>query len=34
MKIKTVTMYRPCNQKEMDLVVESGYKKWPPRLPD
>ena len=34
MKNKTVTMYRPCGQKEMDLVIESGYKKWPPRLPD
>ncbi len=33
-KSKTVTMYRPCAQKEMDLVIESGYKKWPPRLPD
>lgn len=33
-KSKTVTMYRPCGQKEMDLVKVSGYKKWPPRLPD
>ncbi len=32
--MKTITMFRPCNQKEMDLVVECGYKKWPPRLPD
>ncbi len=30
--IETVTMYRPCNQAELDLVIESGYKKWPPRL--
>ncbi|MBU2714400.1 hypothetical protein [Zooshikella harenae] len=30
----TVTMYRPCGQKELDLVAESDYKRWPPRLPD
>ncbi len=29
-----VMMYRPCGQKELDLVAESGYKAWPPRLPD
>ena len=29
----TVTMYRPCGQEELDLVIASGYKKWPPRLP-
>jgi len=28
----TITMYRPCNQAELDLVIESGGKKWPPRL--
>lgn len=33
-KDKTVTMYRPCGQAELDLVVESGFKKWPPRLPE
>ncbi|MCG8428127.1 MAG: hypothetical protein MI754_12285 [Chromatiales bacterium] len=32
--METVTMYRPCGQKELDLVIASGYKKWPPRLPD
>lgn len=32
MKNKTITMYRPCNQVELDLVSASGYKKWPPRL--
>lgn len=31
---ETVIMYRPCGQKELDLVAESGYKEWPPRLPD
>lgn len=34
MNIKTTTMYRPCNQAEIDLVKESAYKKWPPRLPE
>jgi O-acetyl-ADP-ribose deacetylase (regulator of RNase III) len=29
---KTVCMYRPCNQAELDLVIASAYKKWPPRL--
>ena len=32
--METVTMYRPCGQKELALVIASGYKKWPPRLPD
>ena len=31
---ETVTMYRPAGQKEMDLVIETGYKQWPPRLPE
>ena len=26
-------MYRPTGQKELQLVIDSGYKKWPPRLP-
>jgi hypothetical protein len=30
---ETVLLYRPCNQAEWDLVVESGYRRWPPRLP-
>ncbi len=25
-------MYRPCNQAEWDLVEQSGFKAWPPRL--
>jgi len=29
-----VTMYRPAGQKEIELVIESGYTKWPPRLPE
>lgn len=34
MKEETVTLYRPCGEKELELVKESGYKAWPPRLPD
>lgn len=30
----TVTLYRPTGPKELELVRESGYKKWPPRLPE
>lgn len=26
--------YRPLGQGELDLVIESGYKAWPPRLPE
>lgn len=31
---KTVTMYRPTGPKEMELLKESGYRRWPPRLPE
>jgi len=31
-KVETVTMYRPAGKDELELVIESGYKKWPPRL--
>ena len=27
-------LYRPTGQKELDLIAESGWKAWPPRLPD
>jgi hypothetical protein len=30
----TVTLYRPVGQNELDLIVESGYRRFPPRLPD
>lgn len=30
--MKTVTLYRPTGRAEWQLVVDSGYKKWPPRL--
>lgn len=29
----TVTLYRPVGQKELDLIAESGYRRFPPRLP-
>ena len=31
---KTVTLYRPTGPKELALVAESGYRRWPPRLPE
>ena len=30
----STTLYRPTGQIELDLVKESGFKKWPPRLPE
>lgn len=27
-------LYRPTGQAEIDLVEESGWRRWPPRLPD
>jgi len=30
--MKTTTLYRPLGEKEMILIMESGYKKFPPRL--
>jgi hypothetical protein len=29
-----VTMFRPTGPKELELVAESGWRRWPPRLPD
>jgi hypothetical protein len=26
------TLYRPANQKELDRIIDSGWKKCPPRL--
>ncbi|MBD2493432.1 hypothetical protein [Nostoc sp. FACHB-280] len=31
---ETVTLYRPTGTKELALVQQSGFKKWPPRLPE
>ncbi|HBV17857.1 ADP-ribosylation/crystallin J1 [Chryseobacterium carnipullorum] len=30
--MKTIPLYRPVGEKEMILIVENGYKKFPPRL--
>lgn len=32
--MNTVTLYRPVGQKELDLIEQSGWKRFPPRLPD
>lgn len=31
---KSVVLYRPTGPKELDLIKKSGYKKFPPRLPE
>lgn len=33
-KSETVTLYRPTGPRELALVEATGYKRWPPRLPD
>ncbi|MEQ1823222.1 MAG: hypothetical protein ABL949_11975 [Fimbriimonadaceae bacterium] len=30
----TVTLYRPIGPGEYDLLVENGFTRWPPRLPE
>lgn len=30
----TTTLYRPVNQKELDLIEQMGWKAFPPRLPE
>lgn len=32
--MNTVTCYRPIGPKELELVAQSDYKRWPPRLPE
>jgi hypothetical protein len=29
----TVTLYRPVGRQELDLIAASGYRRFPPRLP-
>lgn len=29
-----ITLYRPTGPKELELVKQSGFKAWPPRLPE
>jgi hypothetical protein len=31
---ETVTLFRPTGPRELALVEASGFKRWPPRLPD
>jgi len=31
---KTITLYRPVGAKELELIRESGWKRFPPRLPE
>ena len=30
----TITMYRPLGPEELELVRASGFRRWPPRLPE
>lgn len=32
--METVTLYRPTGPTELQLVKDSGFTKWPPRLPE
>jgi hypothetical protein len=32
--VETVTFWRPTGPKELALVESSGWREWPPRLPD
>lgn|GEM_PF-6123980 len=34
MNEETVILYRPAGPEEMELVKDSGFRKWPPRLPE
>ncbi|ADU07639.1 hypothetical protein ML5_2113 [Micromonospora sp. L5] len=31
---ETTTLWRPTGPRELDLVRASGWRAWPPRLPD
>lgn len=30
----SVTLYRPIGPKELELLRENGFRRWPPRLPE
>jgi len=32
--MKTTTLFRPVGPRELELIVESGYREFPPRLPE
>jgi hypothetical protein len=33
-KSETVTLYRPTGERELALIADSGYREFPPRLPE
>ena len=33
-EVKTVTLFRPVGSKELDLIRRSGFREFPPRLPE
>ena len=33
-EVPTVTLYRPTGSKELKLVEQSSFRRWPPRLPE
>jgi hypothetical protein len=33
-KLETITLYRPTGERELGLIAESGYREFPPRLPE
>ena len=34
MNEETITLWRPTGTKELELVASSGWREWPPRLPE
>jgi hypothetical protein len=34
MEHNTITLYRPTGPQELELVKQSDFKRWPPRLPE
>jgi hypothetical protein len=33
-KLETITLYRSTGERELALIAESGYREFPPRLPE
>jgi hypothetical protein len=31
---ETITLFRPVGKKELELIAASGFRKFPPRLPE
>ena len=34
MSEETVTLYRPLGRQELERIIQTGYHRWPPRLPE